>query len=186
MSALYWVMIISMMEVGVTSIGGGLASLPIIARIVVERHKWLDMAAFSDLVTISEMTPGPIGLNAATFVGFKVLGIPGAIVASIAVVIPSCLIVLFLSMLYRRYNQLDWAKAMLSGMRAAAVAMILTAALSLGALALTLPSGGADLVNIIIFGLCLLALWRFKPHPILVIVLSGVLGLVLRAIPGLS
>lgn len=87
-------LLLSFLQIGLLSIGGGYAALPIIQEQVVNLHGWLDMREFADILTISQMTPGPIAINAASFVGTKIAGLPGAIVATAGVVIPSFIIVL--------------------------------------------------------------------------------------------
>ena len=95
-------LLFSFLQIGLLSIGGGYAALPIIQDQVVAMHGWLSMREFADILTISQMTPGPIAINAASFVGTKIAGLPGALVASLGVVLPSFIIVLTLSFLY--YN----------------------------------------------------------------------------------
>ena len=92
----YLQLFISFFQIGLFSIGGGYAALPLIQEQVVNLHGWMDMTQFIDIITISQMTPGPIAINAATFVGIKTAGIGGAIVATVGCVTPSCIIVLVL------------------------------------------------------------------------------------------
>ncbi|MBO5500664.1 MAG: chromate transporter, partial [Clostridia bacterium] len=91
---------LSFLQVGLFSVGGGYVAIPLIQQQVVTQHGWLPMSIFNDLVTIAEMTPGPIGINAATFVGVRVGGFPGALVASLGFILPSLLIVSLLCWLY--------------------------------------------------------------------------------------
>ena len=86
---LFW----SFFQVGLFSIGGGYAAMPLIQNQVVDIHPWLTMTGFADIMAIAEMTPGPIALNAATFVGIQVAGLPGALIATIGCIFPSCVIV---------------------------------------------------------------------------------------------
>ena len=86
----------SFAAVGLVCVGGGYASMPLIQAEVIDQHGWLTMTEFVDIFTLSQMTPGPIGINAATFVGSKVAGIPGSIAATLGFVFPSVFIVLFL------------------------------------------------------------------------------------------
>lgn len=90
---LFW----SFFQIGLFSIGGGYAAMPLIQNQVVAIHGWLTMTQFADIITIAEMTPGPIAINSATFVGTQVAGLPGAIIATIGCVLPSCIIVLTLA-----------------------------------------------------------------------------------------
>ena len=92
-------------QVGLFAFGGGLAALPLIREQIVIHNGWMDMATFTDLVTIAEMTPGPITLNAATFVGMRIYGIPGALVATLGSVAPSIIIVLILAKVYKSLNK---------------------------------------------------------------------------------
>ena len=89
---LFW----SFFQVGLFSIGGGYAAMPLIQDQVVDIHPWLTMTGFADIMAIAEMTPGPIAVNAATFVGIQVAGLPGALIATIGCIFPSCVIVMAL------------------------------------------------------------------------------------------
>lgn len=128
---IYLDLFLSFFQVGLFSIGGGYASLPLIQNQVVVQHGWLTLKTFTDIITIAEMTPGPIALNAATFVGTKVAGTPGAIVATVAVILPSFLILSLLSYLYFKYQNLDAIQGMLQGIRPTVVALIFGAGLSI-------------------------------------------------------
>ncbi|MEI3521698.1 MAG: chromate transporter [Anaerosacchariphilus sp.] len=83
----------SFLQIGAFSFGGGYAAMPLIQAQVVTKYHWLSMAEFTDLITISQMTPGPIAINSATFVGIKISGVPGALVATMGCILPSCIIV---------------------------------------------------------------------------------------------
>ena len=134
--ALFW----SFFQIGLFSIGGGYAAMPLIQHQVVELHPWLTMTQFADIITIAEMTPGPVAINSATFVGIHIGGIPGALVATAGCVLPSCIIVTILATIYYRYRQLSLMQGILAGLRPAVVAMIASAGLSL--LSLSLLDGG--------------------------------------------
>ena len=90
---LFW----SFLQVGLFSFGGGMASLPLVQEQVVDAHAWLTLSEFSDLVTIAEMTPGPLAVNAATFVGIRIAGIPGALIATFGCILPACVLVTLLA-----------------------------------------------------------------------------------------
>ena len=83
---IYFQLFLSFFQIGLLSFGGGYAAMPLIQGQVVQGHGWLSMSEFTDLITISQMTPGPIAVNSATFVGIKIAGIPGALAATFAVV----------------------------------------------------------------------------------------------------
>ena len=118
-------------QVGLFSIGGGYAAMPMIQAKAVEYYHWLTMSEFTDLMTIAEMTPGPITVNSATFVGIRMAGIPGALVATMGCILPSLIIVSLLSWLYEKYRSMDAMQAVLACLRPAVVALIASAALTI-------------------------------------------------------
>ena len=120
---LFW----SFIQIGMFSFGGGYAAMPLIQGQVVTDHGWLTMSEFTDLITISQMTPGPIAVNSATFVGLKIAGIPGAVVATLGCILPSCIIVTVLAKLYLKYRSMDMLQGVLRSLRPAVVAMIASA-----------------------------------------------------------
>ena len=128
---LFW----SFFQIGMFSIGGGMAAIPLIQNQVVNLHNWLTLTEFTDLITIAEMTPGPIAVNAATFVGIRIAGIPGAIIATVGCVLPSCIIVSLLAWVYFKFNELTVVQGVLSCLRPAIVALIASAGLSIFTLA---------------------------------------------------
>jgi chromate transporter len=101
---LFW----AFFQIGLFSIGGGYAAMPLIQNQVVDTYGWLNMSEFADIITISQMTPGPISINSATFVGTRIAGIWGAIIATLGCILPSCAIVLLLAILYRKYKNLKY------------------------------------------------------------------------------
>ena len=125
--ALFW----SFLQVGLFSIGGGYAAMPLIQAQVVDGHAWLTMQEFTDLVTIAEMTPGPIAVNAATFVGLRIAGVAGAVVATFGSILPSLLLVSLLARLYYRHQRGLLLQGVLGTLRPAVVALIASAGLSI-------------------------------------------------------
>lgn len=174
---LFW----SFLQIGLFSFGGGYAALPLIQQQVVGVHGWLTMSELTDLVTISQMTPGPIAINAATFVGTQVGGLPGAVVATLGCVFPSCVIVSILAVLYYRYRSLTAIQGTLYGLRPAVVALIASAGLSILLTALWGEGGFVpampDLTAAVLFlcGFFVLRRWR-RVDPILVMLGCGALG----------
>ena len=154
--------------------------MPLIQHQAIDIHNWLTMQSFADIMTISQMTPGPIAINCATFVGIQVAGIPGALVATFGCVLPSSIIVTLLAFIYYRFKGIDAVQSVLKGLRPAVVAMIATAGLSLMAMAFcgsdTFTSD-VNIENVILFIVALLVLRIWKLNPILVMVGSGVIGL---------
>ena len=182
---IYLELLWSFLQIGLFSIGGGYAAMPLIQQQVVDLHPWLTMTQFADIMAIAEMTPGPIAINAATFVGIQVAGIPGALAATLGCVLPSCVIVLTLAWAYYRFRGLSLVRGLLAGLRAAVVAMIASAGLSLLILALygqrTLPQdmGSVRGVSALIFGLGLVILRRWKVNPVWVMAGAGAAGVLL-------
>ena len=104
---IYLQLFYSFLKIGMFSFGGGYAAMPLIQEQIVTQHGWLGMSEFTDLITISQMTPGPIAINSATFVGIKIAGIGGALAATAGCVLPSCVIVTIIAKLYSKYRNMD-------------------------------------------------------------------------------
>lgn len=170
------------LQIGSFSFGGGYAAMPLIQSLCVDGKQWLTTSEFADLTTIAEMTPGPIAVNSATFIGQKMAGLPGAIVCTIACILPSLLIVLLLAYLYGRFSKLDIVKSVLGQLRPAVVAMIASAGITILLLTLTQGSTGSWIpvhpVELVLFLLCLVLLRKKKCGPIQIVFLSAVLGTV--------
>lgn len=160
------------------SFGGGYAALPLIRHQVVEANGWLQLSEFTDLITISQMTPGPIAVNSATFVGLKVAGIPGAVVCTLGCVLPSCILVSLIAKLYLKYRSMDLLQGVLKGLRPAVVALIASAGVDIMVSALNIGGQGRiKLQMAVIFAICLVLL-RKKWNPILVMVLADVMQVI--------
>ena len=182
LAELFW----AFFQIGAMSIGGGYAALPLIRSQVVDLHGWLTMTEFTDLITIAEMTPGPIAINGATFTGTQIAGLPGAIIATIGCVLPSSAIVLLLAFLYNRFRKLTVIQGILSGLRPAVVALIASAGLSILLTALWGSSAPASwihdfqIVPFLLFAGALFALKKFKLSPVAVMLSCGGLGVALH------
>lgn len=114
---IYLELFLSFLQIGLFSFGGGYAAMPLIQGQVVNGHHWLSMTEFTDLITISQMTPGPIAVNSATFVGIRIAGIPGALVATLGCILPSCLIVTLIASFYLKYRNLSVFQSVLATLR---------------------------------------------------------------------
>ena len=170
-------------EIGLFSFGGGYAAVPLIQSMVVERYHWLTVNEFINLITIAEMTPGPIVINAATFVGMKIDGFLEAVVSTLGSVVPSLIIVLLLSWLYKQYKDLDIVKRILKRIRPLVVAMILSAGFSILVMALfkandyqTINLDNIQVIEFVIFAASLFLMRRYKINPIMIIFGSGLVG----------
>lgn len=181
---LFW----SYFQIGLFSIGGGYAAMPLIQHQVVEVHGWLTMTQFADIVTIAEMTPGPIAINSATFVGTLVAGLPGAVIATIGCVFPSCFIVMTLAYMYYRFRELSVVQGILTGLRPAVIAMIASAGINLF---FTAVFGGTEthliferrnILALMLFLAAFFILRRWKVNPIKVMAGTGIAGIVLFSV----
>ena len=179
---IYLQLFLSFLQIGAFSFGGGYAALPLIQHQVVELHNWLSLSEFTDLVTISQMTPGPIAVNSATFVGIKIAGIPGAIVATLGCILPACIIVTIIAWLYLKYRNMKSLQVVLSTLRPAVVSLIATAGLTIiisaifGELGISINTIKIQMV--VIFGICMFLLMKWKMNPIFVMVLAGILNVI--------
>lgn len=172
---------ISFLQIGLFSFGGGYAALPLIQEQVVDVNGWLSLNEFNDLITISQMTPGPIAINSATFVGTRVAGFPGAIAATLGCVFPSAIIVGTISYFYKKYKDLDAISDVLYFLRPAIVSMILMAGIGILQTAFfdtsPITMANLDYLMLVIFALSLLAMFKLKTNPIRIMLLSGVVYL---------
>lgn len=173
----------SFIQIGLFSFGGGYAALPLIQHQVVEVHPWLTLQEFADVVTISQMTPGPIALNAATFIGMRMAGIGGAVIATCGTVLPSVVIVLALAWSYFRYRSLKAIQGILAGLRPSVVALIASAGLSILIMALfntsTFPRSleGLNWYAVALFCVGFIVMRVRKLSPLLVIGGAGLITL---------
>lgn len=178
---IYIQLFFSFLQIGLFSFGGGYAAMPLIQGQVVKAHQWMTMSEFTDLITISQMTPGPIAVNSATFVGIKIAGIPGAVAATAGCILPSCIIVTILARLYLRYRKMDLLQGILGILRPAVVALIASAGVLI---LITAFWGSAQQISVdqtkwgmvMIFLICFWLIWKKKKNPILVMVLAGVMN----------
>ncbi len=175
-------------KIGLFGFGGGYAMISMIQGEVVTKHAWLDSHEFTDIIAISQMTPGPIGINSATYVGYMSvlehggpvwMGVLGSAVATFAVVLPSFILMLTVSRLLMRYKTHPVVESVFMGLRPTVVGLIASAALVLMN-ADNFGSIDGDAfqfyASVVIFALAFVATYWFKVHPIMVIVAAGVVG----------
>lgn len=181
---LFW----AFFQIGLFSIGGGYAALPLIQDRVVDTYGWLGMSEFADIVTISQMTPGPIAINAATFIGIRIAGIWGAIIATLGCILPSCVIVLLLAILYKKYKNLKYVQGILNNLHPAVVGLIASAGFAIVVYALWNGSSisfnvnTVDFIALALISICVFLLRKFKINPILAIFGAGIVGGVVYAL----
>ena len=169
--------------IGMFTIGGGYAMLSLIQNEVVTVHGWITDTAFTDIVAISQMTPGPIGINSATYIGYEVLAqsgaseamcILGSLTATFAVVLPSFIIVLLLCKVYEKWKEHYMFKGVMSGLKPATLGLIGTAALSLAT-----PENFIDWTSFVICIVAFVALYFKKVGPFSIIALGALVGLLI-------
>ena len=160
------------LKIGTFSFGGGYAMLPFMKREIVENNCWISMSQFSDIIGISQMTPGPVAINSATFVGYKVGGVGGSVVATLGVITTSFILVTIINKILDKFKESITVKAILAGMRPILIALIIYAFIDLA------KESYVDLKSIIITIIIGIILVSKKVHPILVIVIAAILGLI--------
>lgn len=197
---IYWQLVWAYIKIGIFGFGGGYAMLSLVEKAVVSPG-WITETMFTDIVAISQMTPGPIGINSATYIGFVAPGevdpslsgigwsLLGSVLATLAVVIPSFILVLYSSHFIRKHSESGVIKAIFTGLRPVIVGLIASAAIML----MNSPNFNPRGINWQLFtniGICVVAFCMvyfpiklpkriIKIHPILIIIFAGIAGLVL-------
>ena len=162
----------SFLKIGAFSFGGGYAMLPFIQREIVTTNNWISMPEFMDVIGISQMTPGPIAINSATFVGYKIQGVCGSLAATLGVITTSFILVSIISKVLAKFKNSVVVKSALLGMRPVLIALILSAFLELA------KESYLDFKSIVITMIIGGLLLTKKVHPILVIVIAAILGVI--------
>jgi len=176
MTALILAACLAFLKIGSFAFGGGYAILAFIYREIVEIHGWLSPEEFVDVIAIAEMTPGTIAVNSSTFVGFQLAGFWGGLLCSACILAVPFAICLVVSYYFSRFKDNAHLKNALLGIRPAVVGLIAAACVSVAEISITSLSG------MFFFGLALLLVWKFKVHPIVVLVICGGLGAVVYGI----
>lgn len=161
-------------KIGLFSFGGGYAILALMQREIIDTYNWVSMAEFTELVALSQVTPGPISINLATHVGFKVAGTLGSAIATVSVVIPSFIVIMTIIIFLKKFNDSLVVKRALQALKIAVVGLILGAALSL-----FVKENFIDIKSYIILVGVFVAGWFFNVGSLLLIVLSGLAGIIL-------
>lgn len=170
-------------KIGLFGFGGGYAMLSMIQGEVVVRYQWLTAQEFTDIVAISQMTPGPIGINAATYVGYTSTGsVWGSIVATFAVILPSLILMILISRFFLSYQKHPAVEAIFGGLRPAVVGLLASAALVL----MNQENFGSPkedlssfIVSVVIFLIAFIGTRKYKINPILMILCCGLAGLII-------
>lgn len=170
---IYLTLFYEFFKIGLFAIGGGLVTIPFLFDLS-EKYHWFTTADLTNMIAISESTPGPLGVNMATFAGYQVSGILGGICATIGLVTPSVIIILIIAKLLKKFKENMWVSGLLSGIRPAVIALILFAGLEVAKLTLL------DWKNWLFFILFFVLIHYQKKSPIFYICLSALIGIVFK------
>jgi chromate transporter len=170
---IYLKLFLIFLKIGAFSFGGGNAILPLIRQDVVVNNTWLSAKEFTDLVAISQATPGPIAINGATYVGYRIAGFGGSIVATFALILPTIIIMLIFTKFFLKFKDNEYVKDAFSGLIPATIGLVAAAAV--------LISYGSfiDFKSILLFAAVFIASYKYSVDPILLTIISGVLGIIL-------
>ncbi|WP_416198745.1 MAG: Chromate transporter [Sporanaerobacter sp.] len=161
---------ISFLKIGGFSFGGGYAMLPLIEKEIIDVHGWMTSSEFIDILAIVEMTPGPIAINSATFIGYKVAGVVGSLVATLAVVLPSIVIILIIAHFLGKFKNSPYVEWAFRGIRPVVLGLILSASIGVS------KNAFIDFKSVLIGGILFYFISFKKLHPILAIVIAGTIG----------
>lgn len=167
---LLYEILVTFFKIGALNFGGGYAMITLIEREVIANHHWLTVAQFADVLATIQMLPGATAVSSSVFVGYLVAGVAGGVVAAIGLVLPSLLFILLVVTLLRRYQDTPGFHAVFKGIRPIGLALLFTAAVILG------RASVIDLRTGLMAAVSFLAIHRARVHPLLVIVLAGMVG----------
>ena len=174
---------IEFFKTGLFSIGGGLATLPFLFKMA-ENYGWFSTEQLTNMIAISESTPGPIGVNIATYVGYTIHGVPGGIFATLSLVLPSLIVILIIAGFLQKFKDNKIVKNVFYGLRAAVVGMLAVSLLTVVKTTFLIPDAATILASIewiklVVFAVLFFLVMKFKKHPILYIAIGAVAGILL-------
>ncbi len=184
----YITLFLEFFKTGLFAIGGGLATLPFLYDMA-DKYPWFDRGSLADMIAISESTPGPIGINMATYAGFEAGGVLGGMLATIALVLPSLIVIIIVAKFLSKFNENKYVKSGFYGLRPTVTALIATAGFEVLKISVftfdkfILTHNIMDLLNIkstILFGVLLFITNKFKQHPIFIIAGAAIVGVIFR------
>ena len=188
---IYLTLFLEFLKIGLFTFGGGYAMIPLIKEVVL-KHGWMNESQFLNMIGVSEVTPGPIAINMATYVGSTQAGFLGSLLCTIGVVLPAFIIMLLISILLKRFIKNRFVQASLSGIKFVAVALIASSALTIfadvlfpysveGSLTITPNVVAIKMFVLIVAGYFLLKIiLKKKPGPISIIIMSAIVGLIVN------
>ena len=166
-----------MFKIGLFTFGGGYAMIAIIEREIIERKKWIEHEDFLDLIAIAESTPGPLAINSATFVGFKISGVLGSVFATLGVIIPSFTIIFIISLFFDAFLKIEWVAYAFKGIQAAVALLIFNAGIKMLKGVKKTP---LNVVLLLATVVCLItfSLFAIKFSTIFYILIGGTIGVI--------
>ncbi len=166
-------------KIGLFAIGGGLATIPFLFQLT-EKFDWFNVAELTNMIAVSESTPGPLGVNMATYAGIQAAGLLGGVVATLGLVVPSLIIIILISQILEKFKTNPYVSAAFYGLRPAVAAMIFSfLCVLLEMIVYQVPSGQPFIIQSILFLCYLILVFRFKFHPIFFICLGAIVGVLL-------
>ena len=174
---IYITLFYAFFKTGLFAIGGGLATIPFLYDIA-DKYGWFAKDFIGTMVAVAESTPGPIGINAATYAGYTTAGIPGGIIATLGIICPSVIIIIFVSKILNKFKNSRYVQYVFYGIRPAVMGMIGAVALEMTRLALFTKNGNAvpGIKELLLFIALLAASNKIKLHPIFWIIIAGAIG----------
>ena len=154
--------------IGLFTIGGGVVAITLMQQAIVEKGL-ISTEQFYNMIAISESTPGPIGINMATYIGFNLYGIPGAILTSICEALPSLIIILIVARFLQKFHENPFVKGSLAFLRPVTTGLILVPVVQIFIF---------EWICLAFYAVCTFLLLKFKVHPIIIIVLGAVFGVI--------
>lgn len=177
---------LSFIKIGSLAFGGAYAAIPLVEKQVVEVLGWMSYDEFSNLLAIDEITPGPIIVNAASFIGMKMAGIPGAIIATLGSIIPASIIAFILIIIYNRYKKLSWLQSIIQSLKCMAIALIFTTFLNIATNAIFVESfisiNGINIIGLVLAAIAFYLIHNMKISPVLVMLGCGVINVLISLI----
>lgn len=170
---IYWLLFFEFFKIGLFAIGGGAVTIPFLFDLS-EKYGWFSTAELTDMIAVSESTPGPLGVNMATFAGFQTAGILGGIIATFGLVLPSVIVIILISKLLKQFSQNEHAQTLLSSIRPGVLALIIFAGWQIARISIV------DIKTTIIFVIFTTLIYFYKKSPIFYILLSATVGIILK------
>ncbi|MDP5274819.1 chromate transporter [Chengkuizengella axinellae] len=173
-----WELFVTFFTIGIVSFGGGYAMIPLIQEEIVVQHQWMSIQEFTDVIAVAGMSPGPIATNSAIFIGYNQMGVWGAVVSAVGMILPSLIIILMVGAIFYKVQKNIMVKSALYGLRAIITGLIVYAAILFAVNnGLVTSFSFYTMSLLVIYGASLVALIYFKIHPVYVILISGLIGI---------